>query len=935
MREDITSLSLDFFCTENAQNFLFVKGFFKFLLHIFPQTNCSWCQENISSTFKQLQKICKKKNNKHYQTLGNTDQIFAHDKDIKRSDNIEMISGSITAGSSRVVLASYYRPPHRTDSDYLKSTKDDISSLRASAKKSIVIIGGDFNTPDIDWNQLTITGSQYPAKVSQTFLNITSDNSFEQLVDFPTRKNKTLDLILTSHPSYKHRCKPMPSIGNSDHDIVLYDTSIKAYRPKPARRQISLWKKADPSEIRKDLATFSENFCQTDYENMEAMWTDFKSSIQNIIEKRVPTKMTSARHSHPWMNSTIKRAIRRKQRAYRKSKRTNLKRDRDRYKRLQQQVQWEIRKADRQYMQDIVSESYTDKPKRFWSYVKSKGQESIGVAPLKNQDGFLQSDNRSKAEILNHQFSSVFTREDKDNIPSKGPSPYPSMPDIQVTPKGVQKLLKELNPYKATGPDEVPSRILQVGALELAPALVKLYQYSIDTGEVPQDWRDANVVPIFKKGDRHQPSNYRPVSLTSVVCKVLEHIVHSSIMTHFDRWNILCDSQHGFRKRRSCETQLIETIDDIARHLSDGNQVDVILLDFEKAFDKVPHSRLLNKLDFYGVRGKVNNWIKAFLSNRKQQVVLEGAKSSQEDVLSGVPQGTVLGPLLFLAYINDMPGCSDSNVRLFADDSLLYRVIQMPEDSKQLQLDLQALEQWEKEWLMSFNASKCSLIRICPKANDTKETNYMLHGQTLALEEASKYLGVTLTSNLSWNKHVENVAAKGNRTLGFVKRNLRECTKPVKAASYTTLVRPVLEYASTIWDPTTDHNIKILDQVQKRAARFVTNDYTTRTPGCVTRMQGELGWDTLQKRRLDSRLSMLYRIDHQLVDVKKETYLQSGDSRTRGSHKFYQERITSEVYRNSFFPRTVRDWNRLPHTVTAAETLEEFRGSLRASTTNH
>ena len=182
---------------------------------------------------------------------------------------------------------------------------------------------------------------------------------------------------------------------------------------------------------------------------------------------------------------------------------------------------------------------------------------------------------------------------------------------------------------------------------------------------------------------------------------------------------------------------------------------------------------------------------------------------------------------------------------------------------------------------------------------------------------------------------MENVAAKGNRTLGFVKRNLRECTKPVKAASYTTLVRPFLEYASTIWDPTTDQNIKILDQVQKRAARFVTNNYTTRTPGCVTRMQGELGWDTLQKRRLDSRLSMLYRIDHQLVDVKKETYLQSGDSKTRGSHKFYQERITSEVYGNSFFPRTVRDWNRLPHTVTAAETLEEFSGSLRASTTNH
>ena len=170
--------------------------------------------------------------------------------------------------------------------------------------------------------------------------------------------------------------------------------------------------------------------------------------------------------------------------------------------------------------------------------------------------------------------------------------------------------MKDLNPHKATGPDEVPSRILKIGAEELSPALVKLYQHSVDVGEVPQEWRDANVDPIFKKGEKHQPSNYHPVSLTSVVSKVLEHIVYSNIMSQYDRWNILCDSQHGFRKRGSCETQLIETIDDIARHLSNGNQVDMILLDFEKAFDKVPHSRLLYKLDYNEVRGKVNNWIR-------------------------------------------------------------------------------------------------------------------------------------------------------------------------------------------------------------------------------------------------------------------------------------------------------------------------------------
>lgn len=163
-------------------------------------------------------------------------------QNIKSSSDVEMVSGTITAGSKDVTIAAYYRPPNRTDSEYLESTTTEFNTLKASAKKNIVIIGGDFNAPDIDWKQLSIAGSQYPAKVSKTFMDITSDNNLEQMVDFPTRKDKTLDLILTSHPSYKQRCKPMPSIGNSDHDIVLFDTNIQAYRPRPVRREISLEK---------------------------------------------------------------------------------------------------------------------------------------------------------------------------------------------------------------------------------------------------------------------------------------------------------------------------------------------------------------------------------------------------------------------------------------------------------------------------------------------------------------------------------------------------------------------------------------------------------------------------------------------------------------------------------------------------------------------
>ena len=274
-------------------------------------------------------------------------------------------------------------------------------------------------------------------------------------------------------------------------------------------------------------------------------------------------------------------------------------------------------------------------------------------------------------------------------------------------------------------------------------------------------------------------------------------------MSHFDQHNILCDNQHGFRKKRSCETQLILTIQDIAKNLSKGRQVDIILLDFAKAFDKVPHARLLHKLDFYGVRGNINKWISSFLVDRKQQVLLENCHSSSAEVLSGVPQGTVLGPLLFLAYINDLPEVTKSlNARIFADDTLLFRPITNQHDSDLLQQDLSALEEWEKMWQMDFNVSKCSVIHILPsKRKHVIDSSYTLHGQTLETVEESKYLGVTISDNLTWTRHTENVTGKGNKTLGFLRRNFKDCTTQVKSATYTTMVRPTLEYATTVWDP--------------------------------------------------------------------------------------------------------------------------------------
>jgi hypothetical protein len=227
---------------------------------------------------------------------------------------------------------------------------------------------------------------------------------------------------------------------------------------------------------------------------------------------------------------------------------------------------------------------------------------------------------------------------------------------------------------------------------------------------VPSDWRNDNVSPVFKKGEKYKAENYRPISLTCICCKLLEHIITSHIMKHADRLNILYPLQHGFRSKRSCETQLIEFVDDITKNMSAGKQTDILIMDFSKAFDKVSHILLLHKLEHYGIRGNINRWIVSFLYNRTHAVVVDGENSIHIDVESGVPQGSVLGPSLFLLYINDMPVGIKSTVRLFADDTIAYLTISSYKDSNDLQNNLEKLALWETKWKMSFHPDKCNVL---------------------------------------------------------------------------------------------------------------------------------------------------------------------------------------------------------------------------------
>ena len=277
-------------------------------------------------------------------------------------------------------------------------------------------------------------------------------------------------------------------------------------------------------------------------------------------------------------------------------------------------------------------------------------------------------------------------------------------------------------------------------------------------------------------------------------------------------------------------------------------------------------------------------------------------------MLSGVPQGTVMGPLLFLLFINDLPQAVSSHVRLFADDCLLYRPIKSMEDRVKLQDDLDCLSKWATNWGMKFNPQKCYILSITNNRNPPVHF-YTLNGCVLAKVPDTKYLGVTISENLQWTKHIADITGKANRALGFLRRNLSHCPQQVKELAYFSLVRSKLEYACVAWDPYLDKDIQALDKVQIRAARFVSRDY--RRTSSVSEMLNNLNWDSLESRRQQSRLRMMSKIVSQKVAIPAEQYLNTGSTRTRtvNSAKFKHIFAKTVTFKNSFFPRTVPQWN--------------------------
>ena len=834
------------------------------------------------------------------------------------------------SGTKKIIVGTYYRPPS-SDETSLENLNISLSRI-SNTSSSYIWLGGDFNLGHIDWSVPTVIPGKPDQKLHHQLLTIALDHSLHQMTDKCTRNNRILDLFFTSNPTNVNKVTTLPPIGKADHDIVYIEIDIWLRRVREIPRKIHKFNKANWDNIISDLKSTLDTLKEDQHKDVDSLWNTFKVNLITSIEKNVPTKMITYKHRLPWVTDKLRKLINKKNRAYTK-RNTNP----ERFKELKKTVQKELRSAYWTYIEKTICDIPVNepdqhqtskaKPKNLFSYIKSTRSDNTGVAPLKH-NGTLITDTEEKANILNNQFQSVFTNETNTDIPDKGTSHHSEMPEIHIHNNGILKLLSNINPHKASGPDNINGRVLKKLKEHVAPILTLIFSKSLQTGKTPTYSKHANVAPVFKKGEKYKPVNYRPISLTCICCKLMEHIITSNIMSHLENNSILYDLQHGFRKSRSCESQLIDFIQELHHENNNNIQTDLIIMDFAKAFDKVPHKRLLYKLNFYGIRHNTLNWIQAFLTDRTQTVVLDGTSSTSVPVTSGVPQGTVLGPILFLIYINDFPEYLQySKLRLFADDSIIYREITSHTDCHKLQLDLDAAARWESDWLMAFHPDKCTKLTVSQKKH-TFNHDYILHNHTLESVTSAKYLGITLQSNLKWNLHCDNITANANKSLGFLKRNIKVSNTDIKSRAYQALVRPKLEYSCSVWDPHSTQYIHKIEMVQRRAARYVYNNY--HNTSSVTDMINTLQWPTLAERRLKTRLIIFYKVVHCLIAIPANHILIPTDSRTRHSHSqtFRHIQTSKEAYKWSFFPQTIITWNLLPEHIIQSTTVDTFREQL-------
>lgn len=839
-----------------------------------------------------------------------------------------------------LLLGSFYRSPNSTEANS-KLLIDLINKVNDEHHGKLLLLG-DFNFPRINWQNWSVTDNTDQITIETHFIQCLRKNLLCQHVLEPTRARGTnnphiLDLVISSDDFIDEVFNLSP-LGKSDHSVLHIQCQLTVVRSNQSATKFN-FSKGNYIAFRKHMdRDWAEDFKRFSG-NINDAWLFLKSEIHSGMVKFIPLcKSSSWKKNESWkhpISTTLKNLIKKKHRLWTRFQETRNVNVENEYKIVRNIVRNETRKINVNEQRAVATACKTN-PKKFWQYVSSRTKSRSTLGNLKVTTDGIEStitDDHDKATAFMQYFSEVYTKESSsefkplDNIQSLN-----MMEPLEISESSIKTKLEALKVEKSPGPDMIHSKVLKELAPQLSKALKYIFDMSLCACDIPDEWKCSTVCTIFKKGSKSSVSNYRPISLTCIVCKILESFIREHILSYFKKNMLFSSYQYGFIPGRSTVLQLITLLDKWTRHLENGGQLDIIYTDFEKAFDKVPHRRLLSKLSSYGIHVQLIKWIENFLCYRKYQVKINTEVSAWADVTSGIPQGSVLGPILFVIYVNDLPQIckNDSELYLFADDAKLYKYIHDITDCTELQDDCQSLYNWCEHWLMSVNINKCKVLTLA-RSKVFTEYNYGFVNNKFEFQElehvsSMKDLGIIIDKDLTFKQHAYDKINKAYQMLGIINRNFKELDVESFKILYKSLVRSHLEYGNSVWNPYKKYLIEAIERVQKRASKMVKSVSKLHYRERLIKLK----LPTLKFRRTRGDMIEVYKILTDKYDAQATPTLNRCIyNRTRGnSLKLQTDFAKYDVRKYSFCTRVVQLWNSLPDSVVNVGSVNIFKNRL-------
>jgi hypothetical protein len=843
---------------------------------------------------------------------------------------VELVGVEILVDKVCLVILCFYCAPNVSRQQFQKCLECLNSVLNCVSTKGLLLVG-DFNIPDINWDFPNCSAS---SKESD-FLLFSNDAGLQQINRFQTRGKNILDLILTNDPLIISNVSLNHPLGSSDHDsliikiILTCNVDSNKLDARSTNESGYIWSKANWDGCVVSCLKINWSVVFSDCHSSNDCWNVFLMEISRILMTYVPRKINktatklrcSKNKTYP---KNVHRLICKKKKLWRKMKLYCNGEIKKKYKKCISLIKHAKIANELSYESKIIESQSIG---AIYRHISSRLNHRSGIAPLRGLDGKMVVDDTSKAELLNAHFVTIGTVDNGD-LPETVKF-NKEIDDIVFTKIAIVKVIEKLKTNTAHGPDGLPPILYKSLKFQIAEPLSLLFKQIYQYGELPDKWKEATIRPIFKKGNSSDPNNYRPISLTCVCCKLFESVVKNHMLIYLLDNSIISKTQHGFLKSHSTTTNLIESLNNWTQMLENKKNVKVLYVDFEKAFDKVSIPKLLHKLNGYGIKGQIFLCIKSFLTSRFQSVRIGTAQSSPRQVISGVPQGSVLGPFLFLLYINDLPDAinDDVNVKLFADDLKAFDVCISPDDNDKMQSTLNSLIEWGNRWQLKLSTSKCGSLLIVGKSKTHYDWQLSLEDTNLNVFQTTKDLGVLVDSKLNFSQHIGSFISKANQRVYLMLKSFKNRNINLMIFAFKVYILPLLEYCSPVWSPYKLEDIDRIERVQRSYTKKLVGlrdlPYVKRLEACDL--------PSLELRRLRTDLILCFKIVHRLIAIDFSDFFELEENKhfTRGhKYKLRIPKICNTIRKNFFSIRIIPVWNHLPADLVSIDSVAKFKQNL-------